>query len=100
MSIVGCDLVPARYLRAKAEQERVIEDGPVRWTIVRATQFHELIEMALEPAARRHVMPVPRVAYAMLGSLAEADLDHPPGVDGERDDGSATPDKLTGVTVL
>jgi uncharacterized protein YbjT (DUF2867 family) len=61
VSIVGCDLVPARYLRAKAEQERVVEEGPVAWTIVRATQFHELIEMALAPAARKRLMPVPRV---------------------------------------
>jgi len=79
--------VPAREGRAGARDRG--RAGPVD---DRARhQFHELIEMALEPAARRHVMPVPRVAYAMLGSLAEADLDHPPGVDGERDDGSATP---------
>ena len=28
---------------------------------MRATQFHELIEMALTPGARKHLMPVPRV---------------------------------------
>jgi uncharacterized protein YbjT (DUF2867 family) len=61
VSIVGCDLVPARYLQVKAEQERVVEAGPQPWTIVRATQFHELIDMALTPGARKHLMPVPRV---------------------------------------
>jgi uncharacterized protein YbjT (DUF2867 family) len=61
VSIVGCELVPARYLRVKADQERVVAEGPLPWSIVRATQFHELIDMALAPGARKHLMPVPRV---------------------------------------
>lgn len=36
VSDIGCDRVPMGYLRAKAEQ------GPVRWSVVRATRFHEL----------------------------------------------------------
>jgi len=30
VSIVGCERVPARYMRVKAEQERVVEAGPSR----------------------------------------------------------------------
>jgi uncharacterized protein YbjT (DUF2867 family) len=60
VSIVGCEKVPMGYFRVKAEQERVIEQGPVRWSIVRATQFHELLLAALSAGARWGVLPVPR----------------------------------------
>ena len=50
ISIVGCERVPMGYYRVKAEQEQVIEHGPVPWSIVRATQFHELAAMALAAA--------------------------------------------------
>jgi uncharacterized protein YbjT (DUF2867 family) len=72
VSIVGCELVPARYLRIKAEQERVVEEGPQPWSIVRATQFHELVDMALAPAARKHLMPVPRVPLQTVASTEVA----------------------------
>lgn len=41
LSIVGIDRVPLPYYGAKLAQERVVEQGPVPWTILRATQFHE-----------------------------------------------------------
>jgi uncharacterized protein YbjT (DUF2867 family) len=41
LSIVGIDRVPLAYYGAKLAQERVVEQGPVPWTILRATQFHE-----------------------------------------------------------
>jgi uncharacterized protein YbjT (DUF2867 family) len=62
VSIVGCDRVPLGYFRAKLEQERVVERGPVPWSLVRATQFHELVAATLAPAARWRVLPVPRAA--------------------------------------
>jgi uncharacterized protein YbjT (DUF2867 family) len=43
ISIVGVDLVPFFYYRAKAAAERVVEESGLPWTILRATQFHELI---------------------------------------------------------
>ncbi len=60
VSIVGCELLPIGYFAAKAEQERVVEDGPVPWSIVRATQFHQLVSGTLDRAARRIVLPLPR----------------------------------------
>ena len=72
VSIVGCELVPARYFRIKAEQERVVEEGPQPWSIVRATQFHELVDMALAPTARKHLMPVPRVPLQTVASTEVA----------------------------
>jgi len=62
VSIVGCDQVPMGYFRAKLDQERVVERGPVPWSLVRATQFHELVAATLAPAARWRVLPVPRAA--------------------------------------
>jgi uncharacterized protein YbjT (DUF2867 family) len=44
LSIVGTDRMPDNgYYRAKVEQERVVEQAGVPYTIVRATQFHEFL---------------------------------------------------------
>lgn len=41
LGIVGSDKAPFEYYAGKVEQERLVETGPVPWTILRATQFHE-----------------------------------------------------------
>jgi uncharacterized protein YbjT (DUF2867 family) len=41
LGIVGSNLAPFEYYAGKVEQERLVELGPVPWTILRATQFHE-----------------------------------------------------------
>lgn len=41
LSIVGVDEAPHSYYAGKVLQEQLIEAGPVPWTILRATQFHE-----------------------------------------------------------
>jgi uncharacterized protein YbjT (DUF2867 family) len=71
VSIVGCDRLPVGYFRVKAEQERVVEHGPVPWSIVRATQFHELLTKALTSLGRWRVLPVPR---ARLQTVACAEV--------------------------
>jgi uncharacterized protein YbjT (DUF2867 family) len=60
VSIVGCERVPVGYFAVKAKQERVVEEAPVPWSIVRATQFHQLVDHALDRAARWRVLPLPR----------------------------------------
>jgi uncharacterized protein YbjT (DUF2867 family) len=72
VSIVGCDRVPVGYFRVKLEQERVVERGPVPWSLVRATQFHELVAATLAPAARWRVLPVPRAALQPVASAEVA----------------------------
>ncbi len=42
VSIVGCDLNPYPYYRAKFEAEKIIEGAGLPATVVRATQFHSL----------------------------------------------------------
>jgi len=48
ISIVGIDDAPIAYYRAKVEQEKVITGGPVPWSLLRATQFHDLIPKLAE----------------------------------------------------
>lgn len=57
ISIVGIDDAPIPYYRAKVEQERVIEASPVPWTLLRATQFHDLIPKFAAP--RRGIVAAP-----------------------------------------
>jgi uncharacterized protein YbjT (DUF2867 family) len=57
VSIVGCDRVPIGYYRVKTAQERVVADGPVPWSILRATQFHGLVAGLFEATARFGVRP-------------------------------------------
>jgi uncharacterized protein YbjT (DUF2867 family) len=46
VSVVGCDRLPdSGYMRAKVAQEELIEASPVPYTIVRATQFDEFVEI-------------------------------------------------------
>jgi uncharacterized protein YbjT (DUF2867 family) len=57
ISIVGIDLVPMSYYRAKLAQEEALAGGPVPWTLLRATQFHQLLDGAFAGAARFGVRP-------------------------------------------
>ncbi|MCV7282721.1 NAD(P)H-binding protein [Mycolicibacterium flavescens] len=43
VSIVGIDRIPLPYYRAKLGAERVLTGSGVRHTVLRATQFHELL---------------------------------------------------------
>ena len=52
LSIVGCDRVPLGYYRVKVEQEEVVRAAALPTTVVRATQFHQLIDYALGATKR------------------------------------------------
>jgi uncharacterized protein YbjT (DUF2867 family) len=61
ISIVGIDRVQTYpYYRVKLETERVIEGSPVPHTILRATQFYDLVLMAVRALAWLPVVPVPK----------------------------------------
>jgi len=60
ISIVGIDRVASYpYYRVKLDAERIVEDSPVPHTILRATQFYDLVLMAMRFVDRLPVMPVP-----------------------------------------
>jgi uncharacterized protein YbjT (DUF2867 family) len=58
LSIVGIDRVPTGYYAGKLRQEELIEAGPVPWTVLRATQFHEFPAQLLD-RIKGPVVPVP-----------------------------------------
>ncbi len=81
LSIVGIDRIPHDYYAGKLAQEQVVENGPVPWTILRATQFHEFAGQLLERtslgpvhlAIRARVQPIAaREVGARLAELATA----------------------------
>lgn len=48
LSIVGIDRVTNGYYQGKLHQERVVREGPVPWTVLRATQLHEFAGQLLD----------------------------------------------------
>lgn len=52
VSIVGIDGVAYPYYRTKLACEAIVKDGPLPWSILRATQFHELMEVFLRGFSR------------------------------------------------
>lgn len=59
VSIVGIDQIPYGYYRRKLACEELIGASAVPSTILRATQFHELIALVLGTVERWPVAPVP-----------------------------------------
>ncbi|SCK48367.1 Uncharacterized conserved protein YbjT, contains NAD(P)-binding and DUF2867 domains [Streptomyces sp. WMMB 714] len=43
ISIVGVDRIPFFYYRAKLAAEKIIEESGLPWSVLRTTQFHDLI---------------------------------------------------------
>ncbi|MGW1257543.1 SDR family oxidoreductase [Streptomyces sp. NPDC002513] len=59
ISIVGVDAVPIGYYKAKHAVERQIQESGLGWTILRATQFHDLLVRLLEAMGRLPVLMLP-----------------------------------------
>ncbi|MGW3207000.1 SDR family oxidoreductase [Streptomyces sp. NPDC001135] len=59
ISIVGTDRVPLGYYRTKLAVERQIEESGLGWTILRTTQFHDLLASVLGGLAKAPVLLVP-----------------------------------------
>ena len=49
VSIVGVDRNPFPYYKRKWEAEQLVESTLPRWTIFRATQFHDLLDKVFRP---------------------------------------------------
>lgn len=59
VSIVGIDRVPFVFYRRMLANERTIAESGVPWTVLRATQFHDLIAFVLRVLAKPPVMALP-----------------------------------------
>jgi uncharacterized protein YbjT (DUF2867 family) len=61
MSIVGVDRNPFGYYRQKLASEHLVEASGIPFTILRATQFHDLLATLLNSQRRLPAIIVPRV---------------------------------------
>jgi uncharacterized protein YbjT (DUF2867 family) len=87
ISIVGIDRATSYpYYRIKLDTERAIESSPVPYTILRATQFYDLVLMAVRFLERLPIMVVPNGfsgqpidAGEVAGRMVELALSDPAG---------------------
>ncbi|MFI6015212.1 NAD(P)H-binding protein [Streptomyces sp. NPDC051243] len=59
ISIVGVDRVPFGYYRSKLAVERLVEESGLGWTVLRATQFHDLLVRVFGIVSKPPVMLLP-----------------------------------------
>ena len=73
LSVVGTERLAREsgYFRAKLAQERLIEDGPIPYTIVRATQFFEFLTAIADSATTNGTV---RLSDAAFQPMASADV--------------------------
>jgi uncharacterized protein YbjT (DUF2867 family) len=60
VSIVGVDRIPLGYYRAKLAAETLVRDSGLPWTLLRTTQFHDLVRYIVAGLAKPPVMVVPQ----------------------------------------
>jgi len=56
--VVGIDRIPFPYYRSKLTAEAVIESAGVPWSILRATQFHYLLDLFLNALTKPPLVTV------------------------------------------
>lgn len=72
LSIVGAERLPdSGYLRAKVAQEKLTEDSPIPYSIVRATQFFEFIGRVADEATSGTTV---RLAPVLIQPMAADDV--------------------------
>lgn len=59
ISIVGVDQLGFSYFKAKLAAERVVTESGLPWTLLRTTQFYDMILDGARKTARLPVVPVP-----------------------------------------
>jgi uncharacterized protein YbjT (DUF2867 family) len=73
VSIVGIDRIPLPYYQAKLGAEEVVRQSGVPYSILRAAQFHDFVDLLLGKAARvPKVLPVP--AGFQIQSIGTGDV--------------------------
>jgi uncharacterized protein YbjT (DUF2867 family) len=82
ISIAGIDRVPLRHYRAKLATERLTQASGLPWTILRATQFHDLILRLFTAQARLPVLAV--ALLALTARQCRARRGSTPGHPGSR----------------
>jgi uncharacterized protein YbjT (DUF2867 family) len=84
VSVVGCDRNPYPYYRARWASEIALERSGLPVTVVRATQFHTLVESLARVFGRGPVSVQPRIAFQpcdhrwLAGEIVAIALGEPP----------------------
>ena len=73
VSIVGIDRPRFPYLRRKLEAEYLVRQGPIPWSIARATQFHWLLDRMLGKMARLPIVLLPDLQMETVDTTDFAD---------------------------
>ena len=69
LSVVGCDRLPdSGYLRAKVAQEKLIKEGSIPYSLVRATQFFEFLARIADTATEGNTVRLPAAAFQPLAA--------------------------------
>lgn len=68
LSVVGAEQVDSPYFRGKVAQEAIIKASEVPYTIVRSTQFFELVERLLKSAFAGNVLRLPPASIRPVAS--------------------------------
>lgn len=99
LSIVGIDRAPHGYYAGKVAQERLITDGGVPWTILRATQFHEFVQQIwanatvgpvhVSPRMRTQPVAAREVGDHLVGLLPEGPAGYATELAGPREESLA-----------
>ncbi|WP_410787210.1 SDR family oxidoreductase [Kribbella sp. C-35] len=71
MSIAGIDRIPLAYYKHKLEAERLVAESGVPYTILRATQFHNLVDRVL---TSQRFLPVVLAPAITLQPIAVEDV--------------------------
>ncbi|MCX4524751.1 MULTISPECIES: SDR family oxidoreductase [unclassified Streptomyces] len=71
ISIVGVDVVPFGYYKTKHQVEQLLEESGLGVTILRTTQFHDLVAMLVDALAKAPApLPVPLPKGVRVQSVA------------------------------
>jgi hypothetical protein len=73
LSIVGIDDLDAGYYAGKLAQEHAVTAGPVPWSIMRATQFHEFVPQVLQRLTIGPLAVVPKLLTRPVAAREVAD---------------------------
>lgn len=61
MSIVGIDRIPLGYYRDKVDSEQLVAESSIPYSVLRATQFHDLVDQVLSAQRFLPVLLAPSV---------------------------------------
>ncbi|KUI00217.1 NmrA family transcriptional regulator [Mycolicibacterium acapulense] len=75
LSVVGTEQMAPQsgYFQAKLDQERLISDGPIPFTIVHATQFFEFLQTLADSATEGDTVRMPPVYFQPMAAADVAE---------------------------